>query len=134
MSTYKKFKTDTKSECDGVILDFGEGEQYRIARAGGSNKAYLRAIEKTNRKYRRQIQLGILKEETSAKILRAIFSDTIVLGWEGVTGPSGEPLEFTRENAIKLFEDLPDLFDNIREAAADAALFRETITETDSGN
>jgi hypothetical protein len=134
MSTYGQFRTSPKVEKDGVLLDYGEAGCFRVARAGGSNKAYLSAIEKMHRKYRKQIQLGILSEAVSQKILRDIFADTVILGWEGVTGPDGEALEFNRTNILRVLEDLPDLFADIREQAANAALFRETLEEIDSGN
>jgi hypothetical protein len=134
MSLYKQFRTDPKAEKDGVVLDYGEGGRIRIARAGGSNKAYLSAIEKMHRKYRKQIQLNILSEDVSQRILREIFADTVILGWEGVTGPDGKDLDFTRANVLKVLEDLPDLFADIREQASSAALFRETLEEIDSGN
>lgn len=134
MSTYGQFRTNPKVEKEGVVLDYGEAGAFRVARAGGSNKAYLSAIEKMHRKYRKQIQLGILSEAVSQKILRDIFADTVILGWEGVTGPDGEPLEFNRANVLRVLEDLPDLFQDIREQAANVALFRESLEEIDSGN
>jgi hypothetical protein len=135
MSIYTKFKTDKNREKDGVTLDYGDGVMIHIARAGGSNTAYLKAMEKMYRKHRRQIQLETLPEETAAKLLREIWADTVVLGWEGITDEkTGGPIEFSRDACIKLFEDLPDLFVDIREQATSAALFREANKEEDAKN
>jgi hypothetical protein len=134
MTLYRKFGTDSNVETAGVVLDYGEGVKIRIARAGGANKAYLKALERLSRKYRRQIQLDILDEETAREVFRAIYAETIVIGWEGVTGREGKPIEFSRENCIKLFEDLPDLFADIQAQAGNAALFRAEIAENDGKN
>jgi len=135
MSLYKQFKTDPSVERDGVILDYGDGVKIRIARAGGvNNKAFLRAIEAFARKHRRQIQLDTLPEDVSRQILREVVATTVVLGWEGVTDEAGNSLPFTKENAIKLFEDLPDLFSDLYAQAQNAALFREDVREADAKN
>lgn len=134
MSLYKQFKTNPSVEQDGVILDYGDGVKIRIARAGGANKAFLRAVEAFARKHRRQIQLDTLPEDTSREILREIVATTVVLGWEGVEDEAGNPMPFTKENAIKLFTDLPDLFSDLYAQAQNAALFREEIREADAKN
>lgn len=134
MSLYKMFQTNVKAESEGVTLDYGEGVKIRIARAGGGNKAYLRAVEAFARKHRRQIQLDALSEELGRKILQEIVATTIILGWEGVTDREGKPMAFTKDNALKLFADLPDLFTDVYQQAQNAALFREHIMEEDAKN
>lgn len=134
MSLYKMFQTNAKAETEGVTLDYGEGVKIRIARAGGGNKAYLRAVETFARKHRRQIQLDALSEELGRKILQEIVATTIILGWEGVTDREGKPMAFTKDNALKLFSDLPDLFTDVYQQAQNAALFREHVMEEDAKN
>lgn len=134
MSVYRKFKTSKSAELSGVTIDYGDGTKIRVARAGGSNRAYLSALEKISRKHRRQIQLDILPEDVAARITRELYVDTVVLGWEGVTDADGQPLEFTRDNALKVFEDLPDLFRDVQEHATSLALFRDEVLEGDAKN
>lgn len=134
MSIYKKFQTNSKHETEGVILDYGDGTKIRIARAGGANKDYVTALEKLTRKHRRQIQLDVLPSDVSIRLVHELYADTVVLGWEGVTDPEGNPIEFSRENCLKLFQDLPDLFKDILAEANNLALFRAEILEADSKN
>jgi hypothetical protein len=134
MSIYKKFRTDKKVEREGIELEYGDGAIFRIARAGGSNKGFKRRMEQVQRKYRRQIHHGLLTEDQGRKVLVEAYADTVILGWENVTDADDNPLDFTRENVIQVLTDLPDLFDDIREQAEDASLFRETIQEADAGN
>lgn len=134
MSLYKKFKTDSRVENEGIWIDFGESGRIRIARAGGSNGPFVRAMERVHREYRKQIQLDVLDAKKSVDLLVQVYADTVVLGWEGVTGEDGKPLPFNRENCAKLLRDLPDLFRELQEHAGSMALFRESILEQDAKN
>jgi hypothetical protein len=139
MSLSKQFKTDRSAETDGVVLDYGDGVWIRIARAGGANKKYLRALERLGRKYRRQIQLETLPEEVARKLFRETYAETVVLGWGGITqediGSEGdEPVEFTKANCVALFENLPDLFLDVQSQAQNMALFRAELDEDDAKN
>lgn len=139
MSLYKQFKTDGDIEKKGIILSYGENERgeeiwFRIARAGGANRAYERAVEAKTRPYRRQIQNESADPVVLERVLREVYAETIILAWGGVDTPDGEPLAFSRENAVKLLHDLPDLFRDIREQASKIALFREELLEADSEN
>ena len=67
MSLYKLFKTDEKLETDGVWLEYGQTEEgkpirIKIARAGGRNVAFAKALEKATRPYRKAIQTGTLDD------------------------------------------------------------------------
>jgi hypothetical protein len=134
LSIYKKFKTSETAESEGVELDYGESGRIRIARAGGSNKAYLRAIERINRKYKRQLQLDIMDDAVVRAMMVEVYADTVVLGWEGVCGEDGQPLKFTRDNVVKVFTDLPELFKDVFEMANNIALFKTSIDEAEAKN
>lgn len=139
MSLYKLFKTNENLETDGVWLEYGQTEKgepirIKIARAGGHNSAFSKALEKATRPYRKAIQTGMLDNKTADKLYKEVFADTVVLDWINVEGPDGQPMEFKRENVLKLFEDLPDLFADLREQANNVALFREEVREADLGN
>lgn len=139
MSLYKLFKTNENLETDGIWLEYGQTEKgepvrIKIARAGGHNVAFSKALEKATRPYKKAIQTGMLDNKTADKLYKEVFADTVVLDWINVEGPDGKPMEFKRENVLKLFEDLPDLFADLREQANNVALFREEVREVDLGN
>jgi len=131
---YEKFATDGKAEQDGIILDYGDGMEIRIARAGGSNTKFEKLVQKKLRPYDRQRQLDILETAVLRPVMREVYAEAVVLGWSGVTTREGEPLPFTKENAIKLFTDLPDLFDDIVVQSQKASLFRQNVLEAEAGN
>ncbi len=139
MSLYSTFKTDPKLEREGVLLEYGEDSQkrpvtIRVSRAGGSNVLFQKRLEAAVKPYRRQIQLDVMDTKQLERIVRQVFAETVVLGWENVEDKDGNPLPFTVDNCVKLFTDLPDLYADVQAQAQSAALFRETIREADAGN
>jgi len=143
MSLYSQFKTDENMEKAGILLEYGETDDgkaicIRIARAGGANKAFERRMEADSKPFRRQIQNETIENKQVLKLMRKVYAETILLGWENVqyeTGPNkGKDIPFTVENCITLFEELPDLFTDIQEQSRRAALFRAEVREADAKN
>lgn len=133
MSIYNSFNTDPELEKRGVILDFGNGEWVRIARAGGGNKKFIQLFESLMKPYRRAFELGTMDDEKAAKIMHEAFAKAIVLEWH-ITGPDGNEIEFNVENAIKVFQDLPEFFGTIKAEAENRANFRRKAQEEESKN
>lgn len=139
MSLYSQFKTDGSLEKEGILLEYGttaDGKpiSIRIARAGGANRQYEKRMEAEVKPYRRMIQNETIENAVIQRILKKVYAETIVLGWENVQGPDGKDIPFNVENCMKLFEDLPDLFRDIQEQSQRAALFRAEIREADAKN
>lgn len=132
--TYEQFKTDLRLEQEGITLDLGEAGKFLLARAGGSNKKFAKKFKDVSRPHRRAIQNQSIDDETANQIMVESYADAVLMGWSGVTGSDGQPLEFNRANAIKLLTDLPWLFEEIRRAAEDAALYRLEVREEDGKN
>lgn len=147
MSLFKQFETDADVERKGILLDYGpnkdlpadaEGKHpvimIRIARAGGANEAYNKRIEALSKKHRRKIQNDALEIAELREMTMQAVADTVVIGWENVTDKDKNPLPFNRDNVLKLFKQLPDLFNDVQEQAAKAALFRMSLREEDLKN
>lgn len=139
MSLYKQFKTDASVEKQGVLLQYGTNSKglpitIRVARAGGANDAYARLLESRLKPLRRQIANDTAQKSALLTIVREVFAETVVLGWEGVEDAAGNALAFSKSAAVQLFTDLPDLFDDVQEQAQRSALFRAELNEADSGN
>ncbi len=139
MSLYKQFKTDAGLERLGVVLQYGQNSKglpigIRIARAGGTNEQYAKRMEAAVKPYRRQLQNDTMDRKVLLGIVREVFCETVILGWENVEDKDGNALAFNKANAIKLFTDLPDLFDDVKEQSERSVLFREEVREVDAGN
>lgn len=133
-SIYDKFATDQKAEKEGIVLDYGDGMEIRIARAGGSNTKFESLVQSKLRKYESLRKHDLLEIAVLRPIMREIYAEAVVLGWKGVTDKDGNDLPFNKENAIQLFTDLPDLFEDIVVQSQRAALFRQNVLEDEAGN
>jgi hypothetical protein len=130
MSLYKTFKTNHEKEENGIDIEYGTNSKnapikFRVARASRSNIHYQTVLELVTRPYRRMINGDKLDKRVENKLNITIFVKSILLGWEGVEDENNEPLTFNQENATKLFTDLPDLFAELQQAAADANNFKD---------
>ena len=142
MSLYTQFKTDSKLETSGIVLDYGDFK-VTVARAGGANKKFARLLNAKTKAYKRAIQTDTMDVEVGDKIVREVYAEAVVLNWEtkvegkfkqGIEAQDGKLLPFNRENLIKTFENVPDIFTDIQQQASTFALFRETVLEEESKN
>ena len=133
-SIYEKFATDKNAEKEGITLDYGDGLEIKIARAGGSNVKFEKTVQAKMRKYELQSKHGLLEPEQMRTIFREVLAETVVLSWKGVTDREGNELPFNKDNCIKLFLDLPDLMEDILEQSRKSALFKQSVVEAESGN
>ncbi len=128
---YELFTTDECLEKEGFALEYGEAT-FIIARAGGANKKFQSIMERKMRPYRSAINAGTMDESTAEKLLAEAYVDAVIIAWDGVTGPDGEVLAFSKENVIKVLLDLPDLFRDIQEQSQRVANFTKAGAEEDA--
>ena len=151
MGLSRQFATDVSLETKGIVIDYGT-DRVKIARAGGANKKYEKLLEAKTKHLRRALIVGAIDNEESMAILREVFAETIVLGWEVNTGTEVDPkwekgiepkdagekgdklLPCNAKNYKKVFINLPDLFTDIQQQAQAGALYRREINGADSGN
>ncbi len=146
MSLGKLFKTNAKAEREGVFFDYGPNEdlvpkdggeaptmRFRLARAGGANLGYVKALERITRPFKKAIQTDNLSNDRAKALDRQAFIEACLLGWENIT-LENEVLGFSKENAEKLFTALPELYDDLRSQAGNFALYRDEQREADLGN
>lgn len=139
MGLYESFSTNKNYEKSGVWLQYGENTKkqpikFLIARVGGANTAFSKALEAAQKPYRRQIQTDTMDERVAEGIILDVFARTVILNWEGVQDRDGVDMPYTKENVIKLMTDLPDLFADIRVQAQNVTLFRDATNEVDAKN
>lgn len=148
MGLRRLFKTSDKVEKQGVYLEYDDKTRIKIARAGGSNTTFTKLFEKKMRPFRRALNTGLLGNKQAAALLHDIYAETIILSWEEKRGgewmkgidpedagmEGAELLEPTKENMIKVFKELPELFVDIQQQSQAVALFREELDEGDVGN
>lgn len=133
-SIYDLFGMDDDMEKKGIWIDYGDAGSFLIARAGGSNQKFANILQAKTRPYKFQIDNELIDQKVGQKLMYEAFAEAVVLGWEGVCDRNGQPIPFTKENCVKLFEDLPDLFHDLREQATKLANFRQQSLEEAAKN
>lgn len=129
---YEMFETSEELEQQGIVLDYGDF-RIRIAHAGGSNKKYGKTLTRRLRPFEKQISAGTADDEVLSKIIREVFCETVVLGFEvkaekgyvdGVPTKDGKVNPYNSGEVNRLFIELPKLYQDVKKQAEDFALFR----------
>lgn len=140
---FEMFETNKTSEAEGIVLNYSDVFWVKVARAGGANDHYKRIFTEKLRPFRRAIQTDTMDEAASGRLMREAAAEGLVLDWGtgvypngrgSIPGRNGEPLAFTTENVVQLFEALPDFFADVYEQASKAASFRALELEADGKN
>jgi len=139
MSNLRKlFGTSKSLETEGIWIEYGGSSdapiRIRVARAGGANKNFSKTFERLSRPYQRAFQTKTIDPELAERLLAEVYATAVVLEWQNVTDDEGKAIPLSKETALKLFLELPDLFADLREQASNMALFREEILEEELGN
>lgn len=136
MSLRGSFKTDKRIEVKGIEVDYGTSI-FTIARAGGSNKAYKKALAKALKPLRAAIEADNIDDDRAQPTLIKVFVENCVLGCkvlvdgkevDGLEGANeGEVIPFTAEACIKLLTELPELYRDLLDKAMSRRLFLEDV-------
>lgn len=137
MSLKASFGTNQKAEREGAWLEVcsntdGSVTRIKIARAGRRNKAYTKAMEKETRPYR--AILNDLDAKTDDKITNTVLVNAIILDWENMQVEEGVNMPFTKENALQVLTQFPDLADLVNRKAWEAETFRAEQLEDEAKN
>ncbi len=118
MNLYDKFETSPDLEKEGIEVSYGDSI-FMLARAGGANKRFATRFQQLTKPFKREMDLDIFDEKKGQELLAQAFAETVVLGWQAVRDKEGNVMEFSVENCVKLLVDLPPLFADLRNMAAD---------------
>lgn len=134
MGIYDIYETDNELETTGIRLDFGDFAVF-VKRANDKvNKKFGNLYRQKMRPHRRALAAGSLNNEIEEAIQMEVFAKTVVIDWENVTDRDGEPIEFSPENCLKLFQDLPDFFTALALESANLENFKKDEMDFDAKN
>lgn len=139
MSVYKQYKTNTEKEVTGVPVEVAVNDDKTVAvitisRMGQANKAYTKMLDRETKPYRRQIEMGSMSNDLADKIFKKVFAATVIKGWVNMRDENDVELPFNEENAIKVMDDLPELYAELQEKAKSASMFRDDALEAEAKN
>lgn len=139
-SLYNSFKTDKAKENSGIAISYapnpdGTVPTFWVGRLSETNKRYQKVSKELYKPYRKsKAAMKSLTDEVAQDLLKKGFVKGCLRKWENVQDMDGNVLEFSEENAYKLFDDLPDLLDNLMEQASDISMFQEERLEEEVKN
>lgn len=137
---YESYETDPQLEVDGVHLEIGLSKTkkvvtIRVRRAGGANQQFAKVFEQKSKPYRRLMEIpGALDPAVQERVMREVYAESVVVGWENVEDRNGSELPYNKANVLQLFTDLPDLFRRIVKETQDMDLFRREVVAAEAGN
>ncbi len=142
MSLRGTFKTNKDKEVNGVDVPVGVNDHngepitINISRMGTANKRYTSMLETVMAPHQASLQNDSMNNELAGKLLREVFVDTVLNGWTNLpkselTGDDGDTdlLEFNRDNALALFEEMPEMYSDWADRAKKAASFRDSVRD-----
>jgi len=138
----KMYQTVPTLETKGVVIQYDEGVEITVARAGGANKKFAKVLTKLSKPHRRAIQTETVPEGVERELVLRTYAQTVVMGWKGITKDiitgndtdASEELPCVEENIVAVFTALPDLFEDVAKMSQDISLYRAEVLEDDSKN
>lgn len=137
-SIWDLYETDLTKETEGFWYKVNKKVSVRLARAGGANMAFTKVMEEKTREHRKRggvLEGDRVDVELMTDIMKQAFAETIILDWKGFTKKAdGKPLACSSKAAYEVMLALPDLYNELREAAGEAANYRIEDIQADVGN
>lgn len=128
-----RYGTDKDLEENGVVVDFGDGIKVTVRRATCKRAKSLR--EKLEKPHAKAIRLGNLADEIQENITKRVFTEALIVSWEGVEFGDGTPAgEYTPEKGMKVLNDFPDFMGDIITAVVERATFQREEQEENVKN
>ena len=148
MSLRKIYGTNKDKEVSGVRLEVGMNDFNNkpifitVSRMSRNNQKYQQAFSDKFDPHMAAIQADALGEAMARKLTRELFADEILHNVENLplsdlTGKEEDNdkiMEYTRENVLALFEELPEVYDDWEARAKKAANFRDKAVKAAAGN
>lgn len=127
------FAKDSEKENKGVWMPFKRFE-YLVARAHRNNTKFLKTMEEKMRPYQWALDRGNMNalRDVANDVMQEVYAETILLGIRRID--TKEPLPYTVEDGVALFNRLPDLWDEIFKFATSTEPYSPAQIKDDSGN
>lgn len=146
---FKQYKTNADAEVNGVDYPAGSNEDgsqivFIVARSGKNNMAYRQAFDKAAKPHRRAMAAGTLSDAVAEALLLDVFCGHVLKGWRNIIADEGmadvfgievgAELPYSKANAQKLMLALPDLYEELSNAASNMALYTDAVRENEAKN
>lgn len=139
MSIRRQFATNHEVEINGKKISFAANDDgsipsFAVARMGGANKKFQEVYAKVWKPHRAAQKAGTVSAEIERENSVMVFVDSCLTGWENVQEDDGAEIKFSRDNAIALLTDLPELLGELQLASTNLDNFLSYQTEVAAKN
>lgn len=139
MSLFKQFATDQEKEIQGIWIKFAPNDDgtipaFRIRRRSDRNQEHAAMLKRETEPYQQAIRLGTFDDMKSRAIYMRVFCTTVLIGWENIQDAEDKAIMYSTENACKLFNELPDLYDELLKQSDRVANFAKSKVEQERKN
>jgi hypothetical protein len=126
---------DTNKEVDGVAAVYSPNGTQKfhltLARAGGSNNAYHKALADATKDYRRSgVDMFAIDFTEQRKVTASVLAATVIKGWN----QEDFGIEFSIEAATEMLIAVPSFLDFVQTEASRDATYRKAGVERSAGN
>lgn len=133
------YNVDEQKATNGVrfvvaTTSDGKDVAFWLRNAGKANKEYAKCLKRTLAPYQAQFNAKALADDVAEDLLKKVFCESIIVGWENVTDQFGDELPFTPDHAYKLMTELEQLYEILDEKSKDMAAFRIEQREASAKN
>lgn len=134
MDIFKKFKRNEDTTVNGakMFLDKDNDVYILVARMHQSNPVFKKAGQAKSERHQAELERYKDDENKRNELLERLgqetVADVLITGWNGLE-MNGEPFEFTPENAHRIRNELPELFEQIMQFALDSRNYVGTFDE-----
>jgi len=142
MNIFKHFRRNNDLIVNGAKCVIGKNEKgeevyFLIARAHESYPVYGPAIQDALERNKREIDAAEKRSKAEHTKLRSdivlkVFADNCIKGWSNVEGADGSLLEYTEENIRKIYDELPELIEELYKFGVDDSNYVGSFDEEES--
>ena len=123
------YSTKKDEEMEGKWFNLSEDVSFKMRRMGGANGTKVAEIRARHFKpYARQIKNNTLDKKLQEKLFIRVFVESCMIDWKGLIDDNGS-VEFNKDVAIDLFNDMPDLFDEVVALTDDIKNYQEELED-----
>lgn len=132
MAKISRFATDPNKELTGVWLPMGGGIEVLVARLG--NPEFNAFVTRTGKALGPGVRSGNVDPKDAEDLTKRAVAKHVLLGWKNLEDDDDQPIPFSSEKALEIFNEFPEFFRSVMNLASDVDNFRRDVVEAAKGN
>lgn len=119
----EEFSVDEEKELEGIWVYFDMEETQGLLIASAENENFLKAFRKLPRGFQNRIRTGSVDKKTDKKVFHKLLSETILLGWKGISYKGKTLTKYDPKIAVERMAEYKKFVKFIWETANEESLY-----------